>query len=193
MHGLLSLFLFTSPAVVSITPSAVPGTTVTVTVEGSGFDASSSVPEVYDRSGRLVATGATSARTTTRLVATLPLAGVRPGAYTVKVSNAGSVRSAGTPLTLFDEVRVSPPSGRAGTVFTYAGRGFTPKFGVTSHLQRPDGLEFQSRRIATSADGTFENQAIYSSEFSPCTYTLWAIDDATGVTTQRVTFEIKDR
>jgi hypothetical protein len=191
MRGLLSLLLFASPAVVSVTPSAVPGTAVTVTVEGSGFDAASSVPEVYDRSGRLVATGSASARTTTRLVATLPLAGVRPGAYTVKVLNAGGVRSPGTPLTLFDEVSVSPSSGRAGTVFTYAGRGFTPNFGVTSHLQRPDGQEFQSRRIATSPEGTFENQAIYSSEFSPGTYTMWAIDDATGVTTARVTFEIK--
>jgi hypothetical protein len=193
MSGLLSLLLFASPAVVSLTPSAVPGTAVTVTLEGSGFDPASSVPEVYDQNGRLVATGAASARTATRLVATLPLAGVRPGAYTVKVLNAGGVRSAGTPLTLFDEVSVSPLSGRAGTVFTYAGRGFTPNFGVTSHLQRPDGLEFQSRRIATSAEGTFENQAIYSGEFSPGTYTLWAIDDATGVTTARVTFEVKDR
>jgi hypothetical protein len=180
-----------APNVASITPNAAPGTTLSLIVDGSGFDAASSVPEVYDRAGRLVITGSVNQRSATRIVTTLPLAGARPGTYTLRVSNPGAQRSTGTPLVLYDEVSVSPPSGRPGTVFTYAGRGFTPRFGVTSHLQRPDGLEFQARRIATSAEGTFENQAILTGEFAAGIYALWATDDATGLTTHRVTFEIR--
>ena len=197
MYALLAFLAFVSadpatpPHVAALTPSAAPGTTLTLNILGSGFDATASLPEVYDRSGSLVATGSVTLRSATRMVATVPLAGARPGTYTLKVQNPGGQRSTGTPLTLYDEVSVSPASGPPGTVFTYAGRGFTRNFGVTSHLQRPDGLEFQARRIATGPQGTFENQAILTGEFAAGIYTLWATDDATGSTSHRVTFEIR--
>jgi hypothetical protein len=190
----LGLALLTSvppaaPSIVSLTPDSAAGADLTLTIEGTGFDTEKSVPEVFHLDGRLVATGAVTLRTPTRLVATAALAGASPGAYTVKVLNPGGARSKGVTLTLMPEVAVSPRQGRAGQSYTYTGRGFTKGFGVTSYLKRPDGLEFQSRRIATSAAGTFD-EAILSGEFAPGTYTAWAVDDYTKVKARPATFEI---
>jgi hypothetical protein len=90
------------------------------------------------------------------------------------------------------EVRISPASGHPGTPFTYSGRGFTGRSGVTSHLQGPDGLEWQAKRIGTSPEGTFE-QTIVSGEFVPGTYAVWAKDDRTSITSARFTFEVVGR
>jgi len=179
-----------SPSIVSLTPSSTAGTTLTLTLEGTGFDPASSVPEVYSPDGHRLATGSVSVRSSTRIVSTVNLAGASPGSYTVRVLNPGEVRSPARALTLLPEVSVSPRSGRAGAVFTYAGRGFTGGFGVTSHLQRPDGREFPSKRIGASAQGTFEED-IQSWEFVPGTYKLWAVDDYTRVSTPPVSFEVE--
>lgn len=188
----LSLLVFAGPAnpsIVSLTPQAAAGATLTLTIDGTGFDSDASVPEVYDVDGRLAATGAVTFRTPTRIVATAALSGAHPGAYAVRVLNPGGERSKGVPLVLRPEVAVSPRNGRAGQSFTYTGRGFTKGFGVTSYLRRPDGLEFQARRIPTSAAGTFD-EAILSGEFAPGLYTAWAVDDYTKVKAAPATFEI---
>jgi hypothetical protein len=177
------------PAIASLSPTSAAGSGLTLTIEGSGFDAAASVPEVYRADGRLVATGSAVDRSPTRIVATVPLAGASPGRYVVKVANPGGARSAGATLTLVDEVSVSPASGRPGTPFTYTGRGFTARSSAISHLQGPDGLEWQAKRIGVSEQGTFE-RVIESGEFVPGTYTVWAIDDHTKVTSPPATFTI---
>jgi hypothetical protein len=185
----LALLAPPRPTIVSVTPASAVGATVTVTIEGAGFEVSSSGTEILQPDGRLVATGTIADRTPTRLVATLALAGMSPGRYAVRVSNPDGTRSNTATLTLTSEVAISPARGRPGQPFTYKGRGFTGNSGVTSHLQGPDGLEWQAKRYGTSAEGTFERE-ISSGEFVPGTYAVWAMDDRTKITSPRATFEV---
>ena len=185
----LALLAPPRPTIVSVTPASAVGATVAATIEGTGFDASSSTVEVLQPDGRLLATGTITQRTPTRLVATLALAGVGPGRYEVRVSNPDGTRSNTATLTLTGEVSVSPARGRPGQPFTYTGRGFTGNSGVTSHLQGPDGLEWQAKRYGTSVEGTFERE-ISSGEFVPGTYAVWAMDDRTKTTSPKATFEV---
>jgi hypothetical protein len=187
--ALLPLAASTPPSIVSVTPGAGPGTTVALTVDGAGFDPVSSVPEVYRPDGELLARGSVTHRSPGRIAATVALAGAGPGAYTVRVLNADGTRSNAAALRLVGEVTISPASGRPGQPFTYSGRGFTGRSGVTSHLQGPDGLEWQAKRIGTSPEGTFE-QTIVSGEFVPGTYAVWAMDDRMKITSARFTFEV---
>jgi hypothetical protein len=185
----LALLAPQRPTIVSVTPASAVATTVTVTIEGSAFDASASAAEIVQPDGRLVVTGTITQRTPTRLVAILALAGVSPGRYEVRVSNPDGTRSNTATLTLTSEVAISPARGRPGQSFTYTGRGFTGNSGVTSHLQGPDGLEWQAKRYGASAEGTFERE-ISSGEFVPGTYAVWAMDDRTKITGPKATFEV---
>ena len=188
--GLAALALLApAPHVASVTPSTAVGSTLTVTIEGTGFDAKASTVEVVDAAGRRVTAGTLTGRDPARLVATVALAGASPGRYEVRVSNADGTRSNGARLTLAPEVTISPARGRPGQPFTYVGRGFTGNSGATTHLQGPDSLEWQAKRYATSPEGTFERE-ISSGEFVPGTYAVWAMDDRTKTTSPKATFEV---
>jgi hypothetical protein len=194
MRPALAFLLLTAaasapPSIQGVTPRSAPGSTLALTVEGSGFDPAASVAEIYGPDGVLRATAAVRERSPARIAATAALAGAPPGTYTVKVLNPDGRRSNAAPLQLLGEVHISPASGRPGTPFTYSGRGFAGHSGVTSHLQGPDGLEWQAKRIATSPEGTFE-QTIVSGQFVPGTYVVWATDDSTKITSPRFTFEV---
>jgi hypothetical protein len=177
------------PSIVSLTPALGVGSTLRVTVEGTGFDPRACAAEVRGADGRVVARATMIERTPTRLVATVPLAGTSPGRYEVRVSNPDGTRSNAATLTLTGEVAISPARGRPGQPFTYTGRGFTGDSGVTSHLQGPDGLEWQAKRYGTTPEGTFERE-ITSGEFVPGTYAVWAMDDRTKITSPKATFEV---
>jgi hypothetical protein len=185
----LALLGAPEPNIVSLRPASAVGSTLDVTIEGTGFDARASAAEVIGADGRVLARATMIERTPTRLVATLLLAGTSPGRYEVRVSNPDGTRSNAGTLTLRGEVAISPPRGRPGQPFTYTGRGFTGSSGVTSHLQGPDGLEWQAKRYATSPEGTFE-RVIDSGEFGPGTYAVWAMDDRTKITSPKATFEV---
>jgi hypothetical protein len=188
--GLAALALLApAPHVASVTPSTAVGSTLTVTIEGTGFDAKASTVEVVDAAGRRVTAGTLTDRDPARLVATVDLAGASPGRYEVRVSNPDGTRSNGATLTLAPQVTISPTRGRPGQPFTYVGRGFTGNSGATTHLQGPDGLEWQAKRYATSPEGTFERE-ISSGEFVPGTYAVWAMDDRTKITSPKATFEV---
>ena len=176
------------PHIVSLTPASAAGSTLRVTIEGSGFDASASTAEVAEPGGRVIARGTIRERAASRLVATFSLAGVSPGRYDVRVSNPDAPSSPAT-LTLTGEVAITPARGRPGQPFTYTGRGFTGNAGVTTHMQGPDGLEWQAKRYGTSPEGTFERE-ISSGEFVPGTYAVWAMDDRTQITSAKATFEV---
>jgi hypothetical protein len=177
------------PSIGSLTPASAVGSALRVTIEGTGFDARASAAEVIGADGRVIAKAAMIERTPTRLVATLPLAGASPGRYEIRVSNPDGTRSNAATLTLMGEVAISPARGRPGQPFTYTGRGFTGNSGVTSHLQGPDGLEWQAKRYGTGPEGTFERE-IESGEFVPGTYAVWAMDDRTKITSPKATFEV---
>jgi hypothetical protein len=189
--GLTALALLGSPHpnVVSLTPPSAVGSTLTITVEGTAFDSTGSAVQIVDGDGRVVVRGTIVERSPTRVVATLPLAGASPGRYDVRVSNPDGQRSNPATLTLTGEVAITPARGRPGQPFTYTGRGFTGNAGVTTHLQGPDGLEWQAKRYGTSPEGTFERE-INSGEFVPGTYAVWAMDDRTKITSAKATFEV---
>ncbi|HET6900377.1 MAG TPA: hypothetical protein VFK70_18645, partial [Vicinamibacteria bacterium] len=142
-----------------------------------------------DAAGKRIAAGTVTDRSPARLVATVALAGMSPGRYEVRISNPDGTRSNGVTLTLAPKVTISPARGRPGQPFTYVGRGFTGNSGATTHLQGPDGLEWQAKRYATSPEGTFERE-ISSGEFVPGTYAVWAMDDRTRTTSPKATFEV---
>jgi hypothetical protein len=189
--GLTALALLGSPNpnIVSLTPASAVGSTLTITVEGTGFDAGGSAVQIVDADRRMEVRGTIVERNPTRVVATLPLAGASPGRYDVRVSNPDGRRSNPVTLILTGEVTITPARGRPGQPFTYRGRGFTGNSGVTTHLQGPDGLEWQAKRYATSPEGTFERE-ISSGEFVPGTYAVWAMDDRTKITSPKATFEV---
>ena len=187
--SVLALLAPSEPRISSVTPATAVGSTLAVTVEGTGFDAKASAVEVVDGSGHTVAAATITDRAPVRLVATVALAGGSPGRYDIRVSNPDGMRSNAATLTLIDEVAISPARGRPGQPFTYTGRGFTGSSGVTTHLQGPDGLEWQAKRYATSPEGTFERE-ISSGEFVPGTYAVWAMDDRTKITSAKATFEV---
>jgi hypothetical protein len=189
--GLTALALLGAPRpnIVSLAPASVAGSALSVTIEGTGFDASAGTAEVTGPSGRVIAKGTIVERTATRLVVTFALAGVSPGHYEVRIANSDGMGSNAVTLTLVGEVKISPARGRPGDPFTYTGRGFTGNSGVTTHLQGPDGLEWQAKRYATSPEGTFERE-ISSGEFVPGTYAVWAMDDRTKITSAKATFEV---
>ena len=178
-----------APLIASISPSAAVGSTFTLTVKGTGFDASGAVVEIYQPNGTFMGNGTVSSRTATQLVTTQSMAGAAPGSYVVKLKNPDGQRSNGVSLSLYDQVSVSPSSGNAGTVFSYTGQGFTGSYGVTSHLKRPDGSEFSTKQIATDATGHFSD-VINSTGFAAGTYEVWAIDNNTGIASAHVTFVV---
>jgi hypothetical protein len=126
----------------------------------------------------------------TQVVFSESMAGAAPGNYTVKVKNGTSgTPSNGVGLTLIAQVSVSPGSGTAGTVFSYQGSGFSGNIGATSHLRRPNGTEFATMQIATSASGQFTSP-INSTGFAAGTYQVWAVDNNTGISSNVASFTV---
>src|SRR5439155_21340481 len=110
--------------------------------------------ELHQPNGSFLGSGSVTSRTSTQLVTSQMMTGAEPGTYTVNAKNPDGQTSKALPLALYDEVNISPSAGSAGTMFNYTGRGFTANFGVTSHLKRPNGTEFSTLQIPTSASGT---------------------------------------
>jgi len=113
------------------------------------------------------------------------------GTYTVRLmvmdskgnkDTASKVVSVVSSSSLEPRVSVYPSSGAPGTKFHVQWEGFTPNSTLTSHLQKPDGTEFPTKKFSTDSKGE-ASHIIDSTGFSPGTYTLWAIDDATGIRT----------
>jgi len=192
----LSAALAPAPRVSSIQPSSIVGSNFSLTINGAGFDASS-VDQIFsqnpDRSLNFIGQGTGIHRSADgkQIVVTEHMAGAAPllQPYIVKVMNSDGQLSNAVSLVLNDEVSVSPASAPPGTTFAYGGRGFTANFGVTSHLRRPDGTEFNTQQIPTSSDGTF-NQIIDGTGFAAGQYEVWAIDNNTGKATPHAMFAV---
>lgn len=161
-----------------------------MTVQGTGFDASGASVLVYQANGSYMGSGAVTNRSTTRITARQSMAGAAPGAYTVRVRNSSGELSNPASFSLFAQVNCWPPNGPAGTQFSYTGQGFTGRYGVTSHLRRPNGTEFGTLQIPTDGQGRFTH-AVNSSGFAAGVYELWAEDNNTRVVTSRVTFRVQ--
>ena len=97
-----------------------------------------------------------------------------------------------TPSQITPHVSVSPAGGPAGTQFSVRYTGFTPNSTLTSHLQKPDGSEFRTLTLSTNNQGDYVSNPwlITSDTFVPGTYTLWGVDDTTGISSGRTSFVI---
>jgi hypothetical protein len=180
------------PKILGIMPSAAVGSTFDLTIRGSGFDPTGAVEQVYQPNGSQWLQGTVKSRSATEIVVTESMAGAAPFSqpYLVKVKNPDGQLSNGAPLTLHDEVSVSPDSGAVGTVFRHIGRGFAGSRTAISHLKRPDGKEFVPIQVAIKPDGTF-SRTINSVVFAVGTYEIWAIDGDTGASSAHATFVVR--
>src|SRR5262245_61231748 len=69
------------------------------------------------------------------------------------------------------------------------GSGFTPKRNISSHLQKPDGKEYQVLPLLTDERGEFKHD-IETLVLSVGVHELWVVDDTTNVASNRVKFEV---
>ena len=69
------------------------------------------------------------------------------------------------------------------------GSGFTPKRNISSHLQKPDGKEYQVLPLITDDRGEFKHD-IETLVLSIGVHELWVVDDTTKVSSNRVKFEV---
>ena len=83
------------------------------------------------------------------------------------------------------EISVSPSRVRSGEISLLTGTGFTENRTVMSHLQRPDGSEYNPLRIRTDERGEF-NHKIDSVMLDIGTFELWVEDEASKVVSNRI-------
>jgi hypothetical protein len=69
------------------------------------------------------------------------------------------------------------------------GAGFTPTHNISSHLRRADGSEFAVLPILTDSRGAFTH-TIDTMILELGTHELWVVDDASGKTSNHVTFDV---
>lgn len=156
---------------VQVTPSSgTAGTTFAFT--GSGFVPNDTSIEVQINGQGLGVTGSDADGAVSFSLTTS--SNTPPGSYTVQLTDSAG-RSATTTFTVTavpndqPAMVVTPPSGPAGTEFTFVGSNFTPGVDVSFSL---DGQALGS--LPADAAGAFTVRLVTSDEISPGTYTLLA-------------------
>lgn len=86
-------------------------------------------------------------------------------------------------------VSVSPSSSPKGTIFQEPGYGFTPGGSVTQYFQKPSGLGSTGTKTADGS-GAFSHAYDSSLVDEYGTFRYWAVDNATGKTSNIATFQI---
>lgn len=81
-----------------------------------------------------------------------------------------------TPVTL----KVSPSSGKQGTTFTFRGDSYTKKGEIEFHVRKPDNTEYPVTTLTASSSGALSYKYKSTTSSMIGTYTIWAIDSATG-------------
>ena len=87
---------------------------------------------------------------------------------------------------------VTPSSGQQGTQFNYGGNGYTPNGTVLWHVKKPDGTEYGVTNLTNNVNGSgsFNFSYLSSCNNEVGTYTIWAIDSSTGLSSNSVTENI---
>jgi uncharacterized protein YjdB len=73
-----------------------------------------------------------------------------------------------------------------GETFSFTGMNYTPNGIVTRHFQRPDGGEEPTQTIQADGNGNISWTWTPTCSSTATTYTIWAADDATGMTSNTV-------
>ena len=72
---------------------------------------------------------------------------------------------------------------------TFQGYGFTARANITSHMKRPDGVEYPTLPLLTDEHGNFTHD-IDTIVLTLGVHELWVIDDTTNMASNRVAFEV---
>jgi len=122
----------------------------TVTVSGSGFNASSSVTIYFDTTAVHTVT---ATATGTFSGATFDVPESYRGTHTVKGSDTGG-ESPGVSFTVLQQITVTPTSGAAADTITISGTGFAANAGITLYF---DNTSVSAGTTVTNASGSFTN------------------------------------
>ena len=171
------------PDITNVNPPQATAGDFDLTISGSNFD-SGAVDQIYYKAdNHFVGQGtAIRNRSGTSFVVTEHL--TTPGVYLVKVKNLDGQESTSSkeltvnaaPVTL----TVSPSSGKQGTKFTFGGNGYTPSGAIAYHVKKPDNIEFPVATLTASSSGVLIYSYPSTTASMVGTYTIWAIDSATG-------------
>jgi alpha-tubulin suppressor-like RCC1 family protein len=154
----------------------VAGTFTEVTASiASGIGTLSGATTVYAGSGAAVFTG-------------LAITGTGPVAIAFTAPGLAGVTSR-VLVVVNPAVSVTPSGGARGTVFSQPGSGFTPNGAVTLHFRKPDLTQAMA---STSADASGRYAWSYASSLAdlPGTYSYWAVDEASGATSNTASFQL---
>jgi hypothetical protein len=77
-------------------------------------------------------------------------------------------------------LRISPDSGKQGTVFTISGSGYTPNGAIEWHIRKPNRIEYRVGTLRASGRGVVKNKFKSTTASMIGTYTFWAVDKTTG-------------
>ena len=88
------------------------------------------------------------------------------------------------------QINLSAKRVKSGDVFFMMGTGFTPDRTAMSHLQRPDGTEYNPLRLRTNDRGEFTHR-IDTTMLDTGTFDIWVEDEASNSTSNRTRFTIE--
>jgi hypothetical protein len=88
------------------------------------------------------------------------------------------------------EISITAARIKSGGQFVMLGKGFTPDRTVMSHLQRPDGTEYNPLRLRVDGRGEFSHR-IDTTMLDIGTFELWAEDEASKTVSNRVQFTVE--
>jgi hypothetical protein len=92
--------------------------------------------------------------------------------------------------TINPTIAQGPMSGHPGTTFVQWGTEFTHNGTATLHFQKPDGTEYPTQKINLDGIGHFETSYYAPMDKPLGTYKWWAIDGATGIKSNTVSYVI---
>lgn len=87
------------------------------------------------------------------------------------------------------KVTVTPDRIATPGHITFQGSGFTPKRNITSHLLRPDGVEYPALPMLADDRGNFTHD-IDTLVLTLGVHELWVVDDTSKAVSNRVRFEV---
>ena len=88
------------------------------------------------------------------------------------------------------QVSVSSTHVKSGDYVLLTGTGFTPNRSVMSHLQRPNGSEYNPLRFRTNEHGEFSHK-IDTVMLDLGTFEVWAEDEASKAVSTRAQFTVE--
>ncbi len=87
------------------------------------------------------------------------------------------------------QIKLSANRVKSGDLVFLTGTAFTPDHTAMSHLQRPDGSEYNPLRLRTNDRGEFTHR-IDTTMLDTGTFDVWVEDEASNSTSNRTRFTV---